>query len=97
MEMAEYLNKKADSSIMVYSLAISYEKKKAIIEKVHEINEQGNAYNIFGLIFKRSMRSNILFCSQFVYKMLKMVDVQYFEKNVLHKNGKYGIKYKYMF
>jgi hypothetical protein len=37
MEMVKYFNKKHDSSIIVYSLPISFEKKKMIIEKIKEI------------------------------------------------------------
>jgi hypothetical protein len=80
MEMIKYFNKKKDSSIIVYSMPILAEKKRAIIDKIKEINKQGNAYNLIGLIFKFSFRPNIMFCSQFVYKMLKSVDLNYFEK-----------------
>jgi hypothetical protein len=80
MEMIDYFNKKQDSSIIVYSLPVLAEKKKSIIEKIKEINKEGNAYNLFGLVFKFSLKPNIMFCSQFVYKMLKYVDLHYFEK-----------------
>ncbi|MDR0721255.1 MAG: hypothetical protein LBF75_00485 [Treponema sp.] len=80
MEMIKYFNKKQDASIVVYSLAATTEQKKKIIDKIKEINEQGNAYNILGLILRNSFKPNILFCSQFVYKMLKLVDLNYFEK-----------------
>jgi hypothetical protein len=80
MEMLKYFHKKKDSSIIVYSIQITSEKKKEIIDKINEINNQGNAYNILGLVFKFSFKPNIMFCSQFVYKMLKMVGVNYFEK-----------------
>jgi hypothetical protein len=80
MEMVKYFNKKQDSSIIVYSLSISAEKKKMIIKKIKEINTEGNAYNLFGLVLKFSFKPNIMFCSQFVYKMLKDVGLNYFEK-----------------
>jgi hypothetical protein len=80
MEMVKYFNKKEDSSIIVYSIPATIEKKKAIIDKVGEINAEGNAYNLFGLVFKFSFKPNIMFCSQFVYKMLKNVNLHYFEK-----------------
>ena len=80
MEMIKYFNKKDDSSIIIYSLPITKEQKKVIIDKIKEINEQGNAYNILGLVLKFSFRPNIMFCSQFVYKMLKTADINYFEK-----------------
>jgi hypothetical protein len=80
MEMVKYFNQKQNASIIVYSLPITPEKKKMIIDKLKEINEQGNAYNLFGLVFKFSFKPNILFCSQFVYKMLKDAGINYFEK-----------------
>jgi hypothetical protein len=80
MEMIKYFNKKQDSSIIVYSIPITAEKKKKIIDKINEINKQGNAYNLFGLVFKFSFKPNIMFCSQFVYKMLKDTGLNYFEK-----------------
>jgi hypothetical protein len=80
MEMIKYFNKKQDSSIIVYSIPTTAEKKKCVIEKINEINKQGNAYNLFGLVFKFSLRPNIMFCSQFVYRMLKDTGLIYFEK-----------------
>jgi hypothetical protein len=80
MEMIKYFNKKQDSSIIVYSIPATAEKKKSIIDKINEINKQGNAYNLFGLVFKFSFRPNIMFCSQFVYRMLKDAGLNYFEK-----------------
>jgi hypothetical protein len=80
MEMVKYFNKKKDSSIIVYSMPITFEKKKAIIDKVNEINRLGNAYNLIGLVFKFSFKPNIMFCSQLVYKMLKIAEINYFDK-----------------
>jgi hypothetical protein len=81
METIKYFNKKKDSSVIIYSLEINAEKKRTIIDEIQKINEQGSAYNLFGLVLKHSFRPNILFCSQFVYKMLRMVGAQYFEKD----------------
>jgi len=80
-EMVEFFNKKADASIIVYALEVTRAQKKIIIDKVKEINTEGSAYNIMGLIFKYSHRANIMFCSQFVYKMLKFANLQYFDKD----------------
>jgi hypothetical protein len=80
MEMVKYFNRKHDSSIIVYSLPVSVEKKRTIIEKIRNINAEGNAYNLFGLVLKFSFKPNIMFCSQFVYKMLKDAEINYFEK-----------------
>jgi hypothetical protein len=80
IEMLHFFNKKKDSSIIVYRLPVTRQKKNEIIDKIYAINNEGNAYNVLGLVFKFSLKPNIMFCSQFVYKMLKAVDAQYFEK-----------------
>lgn len=79
-EMVEYFNKKSDASIMVYKLKTSTEKKKLLIDEIKKINEEGSAYNLLGLLLRYSHKPNIMFCSQFVYKMLKIADLHYFEK-----------------
>ncbi len=79
-EMLEQFHQKPDASVLVYSLSVTREQKRAIIDKIAEINREGSAYNIVGLVVKRSYKSNIMFCSQFVYKMLKLADIQYFNK-----------------
>jgi hypothetical protein len=80
-EMIEFFHRKPDSSILVYRLEATKAQKERIFEQVREINENGSAYNIMGLVLKTSYKSNILFCSQFVYKMLKSADLQYFTKD----------------
>ena len=80
MEMVKHFNKKRDSSIIVYSLQADGEQKRLVMETIRDINRQGNAYNLLGLVFKFSFRPNIMFCSQFVYKMLKIAGLHYFDK-----------------
>ncbi|MBC1483757.1 hypothetical protein HCJ52_10735 [Listeria sp. FSL L7-1485] len=72
-------NKKSDASVMVYQLEISKEKKQLIIDKIKEINEKGSAYNLVGLVTKVSLRPNIMFCSQFVYNILRFAQLEYFQ------------------
>ena len=79
-EMLDSFNKKSESSIMVYKLKTTRMQKNKIIEKVKEINREGSAYNLLGLVFKYSFKPNIMFCSQFVYQMLKYAGLAYFEK-----------------
>ena len=79
-EMVEYFNKKSDASIMVYKLKVTREKKAFLINEIKKINEEGSAYNLLGLLLRYSHKPNIMFCSQFVYKMLKLADLHYFEK-----------------
>ncbi|MDR1954082.1 MAG: hypothetical protein LBQ21_06380 [Clostridiales Family XIII bacterium] len=83
-EMIDSLNKKQDSSILVYRLSCTEGQKRLIIKKVEEINREGNAYNMLGLVLKYSHKPNIMFCSQFVYRMLRISGLAYFNKD----NGK---------
>lgn len=83
-EMIEFFNKKDEASIIVYKVEATENQKKLLIDKVKEINKEGSAYNMMGLVLKSSHKPNIMFCSQFVYKMLKDVDLAYFDK----KDGK---------
>lgn len=78
--MIECFNKKADSAILIYRLKATKEQKQKMIEKIQEINREGSAYNLLELVFKYSFKPNIMFCSQFVYQMLKYVGLAYFEK-----------------
>lgn len=70
---------KEDSNIIVYSLQATREQKQKVLDKIKSINEEGSAYNLVGLVTKISLKPNIMFCSQFVYSMLKEVGLQYFE------------------
>lgn len=77
-EQLVFFNKKDDASIMVYKIPAPREKKQAVIDKIREINEIGSAYNLVGLVTKFSIKPNIMFCSQFVYKILKFAGLEYF-------------------
>jgi hypothetical protein len=79
-EMVKYLNKNDDASIIVYKITVTVDKKKSMIEKIQKINKEGSAYNLLGLVLKYSYKPNIMFCSQFVYKMLENEGVNYFIK-----------------
>ena len=79
-EMLAFFNKKPGASILIYSLDCSRYQKKRILDKVEEINREGSAYNLMGLVLKYSHKPNIMFCSQFVYKMLHLAGLSYFAK-----------------
>ena len=78
-ELIEYFNQKEGASIIVYKLETTIEQKRKMIDKIKEINEQGSAYNMMGVILKYSHKPNIMFCSQFVYTMLKYAELDYFD------------------
>ena len=79
LEMLEYFNQTPDARILVYSIPCSRKQKQKLIDKIAQINEEGSAYNVTGLVTNRSSKPNIMFCSQFVYKMLEYVDLAPFE------------------
>jgi hypothetical protein len=79
-EAVEFFNKKKDASFLVYAVDAAPEQKRRIIDKVKEINDDGSAYNLMGLVLKFSPRPNIMFCSQFVYRMLDLAGLAYFKK-----------------
>ena len=73
-------HQKADASVLVYRLPVTLEQKRQVLDTIRNINETGSAYNILGLVTKHSLRRNIMFCSQFVYRMLQIGHVTYFDK-----------------
>ena len=79
-EMLVDFAKNDDASILVYSLPCSAEQKARVLKRIRDINESGSAYNMLGLVTKHSYRPNIMFCSQFVYRMLEMEGLAYFKK-----------------
>lgn len=79
-EMLEFLNQKEDSSIIVYKIKVTKNEKKIIYDELVKINDKGSSYNILGMLLPYTVRENIMFCSQFVYRMLKVAGIEYFEK-----------------
>ena len=77
-ERLEYFRKKEDASMLVYSLEAPKAKKRIVLDKIKEINSSGSAYNLVGLVTKVSVRPNIMFCSQFVYSILRFAGLIYF-------------------
>ena len=82
-ELIKQLTARSGSEILTYRLAATKRQKQIILDKVRTINEQGSAYNFLGMMLKLPSRPNIMFCSQFVYTMLKISGLNYFEKKPL--------------
>lgn len=78
-DLLERLTQNNGSTVIVYRLPATCEQKCIIIDKVRQINTEGSAYNLLGLVTKRSYQPNIMFCSQFVYTMLKTAYLNYFD------------------
>ena len=60
-EMIEAFHQKQDASILVYRLIATREQKNLIADKLKEINHDGSAYNILGLITKHYYKPNFMF------------------------------------
>ncbi len=82
-EQISFFQKKQGASLIVYSLACSKSQKQAMINRVREINTDGSAYNMVGLVTRASFKPNIMFCSQFIYSLLQEVDLNYFDSNAI--------------
>lgn len=70
-ELLLHFHQKADASVLIYRIAATREQKENILNTIKRINEEGSAYNMMGLVTKKSYKPNIMFCSQFVYRILK--------------------------
>ena len=79
-ELIEFFNKKEDANIIIYKIKADREQKKKVLDEISRINNEGSSYNLLGLLAPYSHRENIMFCSQFVYCMLKVAGLDYFEK-----------------
>lgn len=79
-EMLEYFHQKEDANIIIYKIEATKEQKEKILKEIKRIDQQGSSYNALGLIMPYSHQENIMFCCQFVYKMLELSSLAYFEK-----------------
>ena len=80
LEQLKQFNKKTDASMIVYKMKIGKTKKEKLITLIKKINKEGSAYNILGLMFDYKHKPNIMFCSEFVNKMLEVIGENYFKK-----------------
>jgi hypothetical protein len=78
-EMVDFLCMKEDASILIYKLPVTIEQKKLALDKIEQINREGSAYNMLGLVTGHSYKPNIMYCSQFVYKILELIGASYFK------------------
>lgn len=78
LESLKYFNQTPDANIIVYRYRCTVEQKQNLSEQIQKINNQGSSYNLLGLVTPLSTRENILYCSEFVYKILSNAGLQYF-------------------
>lgn len=79
-EQIEFFCQKEEANILIYKIKAEKDKKRRVLEEIKKINHEGSSYNILGLFITYSHRENIMFCSQFVYCVLKVAGLNYFEK-----------------
>jgi hypothetical protein len=79
-ERTEELNRLPGASLAVYRLGITPGQKRTLIGRVAAINREGSSYNLLGLLTKKSRLPNIMFCSQFVYTLLKDAGAAWFDR-----------------
>jgi hypothetical protein len=79
-ERLHQLNRKPGASLVVYRLKTTAGQKRAVIDRLAAINREGSSYNLLGLLTGTSSLPNIMFCSQFVYTVLKDAGAAYFTK-----------------
>ncbi|MCL1810192.1 MAG: hypothetical protein FWG42_10580 [Clostridiales bacterium] len=79
-ELLRFFYQKKDANLLVYRVRATKEQKQAVLDEVRKINNEGSSYNLVGLLLPYSHKENIMFCSQFVYHVLKKTGLAYFAK-----------------
>ena len=79
-EFLKSFYKKEDANLLIYKIKATNEQKQTILDEVRKIDKEGSSYNLIGLLLPYSHKENIMFCSQFVYSVLKKANLAYFEK-----------------
>lgn len=79
-EIVESYQQKDDACLVVYKIKATTQQKRRILDKIRMINDQGSSYNYLGFLWSYTFKENIMFCSQFVYTMLEVAELHYFDK-----------------
>ena len=69
------------AAVRVYRLAATRDQKQIMLRRLGKINQEGSAYNLLGLVLPYAPQPNTMFCSQFVYGILKLAGLAYFQKD----------------
>lgn len=72
------------AAVRVYRLAATRDQKQIMLRRLGKINQEGSAYNLLGLAVPYARQPNIMFCSQFVYRLLRLAGLIYFHKDPFH-------------
>jgi hypothetical protein len=81
-EELQFFYKKEDANLLIYKVKATVEQKRTALDEIKKIDSEGSSYNLIGLMLPYSHRENIMFCSQFVYHILKKAGLAYFEKEI---------------
>lgn len=79
-ELLKFFYKKKDANLLIYKIKATREQKQAALDEVGKIDREGSSYNLIGLLLPYSHKENIMFCSQFIYHILKKTGLAYFKK-----------------
>lgn len=82
-ETLEELLRRPGSAAALYRLKATPHQKQILLRRLDKLNREGSAYNLPGLVTGRAWRENTMFCSQFVYAMLRLAGLHYFRKSPL--------------
>lgn len=80
--VAELVHRRG-SSVHLYRLPATRDQKRIILRRLGKIDQEGSAYNLLGLVLPCTGQPNTMFCSQFVYGILKLAGLAYFQKDPL--------------
>lgn len=80
--VAELVHRRG-SSVRLYRLPATRDQKRIILRRLGKIDQEGSAYNLLGLVLPCTGQPNTMFCSQFVYGILKLAGLAYFQKDPL--------------
>lgn len=69
--------------VRLYRLPATRDQKRIILRRLGKIDQEGSAYNLLGLVLPYAAQPNTMFCSQFVYGILKLAGLAYFQKDPL--------------
>jgi hypothetical protein len=72
-ETVDGLLARQGASFMGIEVDLTTSQKARLLEELVTIDAEGSSYNVAGLLTKRAAKPNIMFCSQFVYRLLSSV------------------------
>ncbi|MDR1808169.1 MAG: hypothetical protein LBR33_09705 [Propionibacteriaceae bacterium] len=72
------------AAYVTLSVAVTEAQKAYMIDRVEAIDREGTSFNLLGLVTKRAAKPNIMFCSQFTYRILEEAGAAWFEADPCH-------------